>query len=154
MGADQFNFDSEYENDGGLIGRIHEAGVFWPRFQYFCASYQDGGESPSQPNSPGDYRTGAKEEIYLPLSRSGNPQLESQAIQRRRHSLETYGYPPFAKWETLPDSADSLYGQEVTGNPSLPPRKGTWGRMKDIISSWWAHLCGPKVKSECSPPKS
>ena len=151
IGADQFNFGAEYENGDGLIGRIHEDGVFWPRFQYFYAPYQNGGTSPSLADSSGNYRAGTKGEPSLPLSRSGNPQWGNHAMQRRRHSLETYGYPPFVKWETLSDRDDSLYEREVTGNTRLPPRRSFWGRMKDIISSWWTHLCGPKANSECTP---
>lgn len=41
IGADHFDFDAEYDDVSGRLDRIHEAGVFWPRFRYFGTVSQE-----------------------------------------------------------------------------------------------------------------
>ena len=49
-----------------------------------------------------------------------------------QHRLE-YGPPLYAKWESLTDTATTLYEQEITGNASLPETKEKWRKEMDLL---------------------
>ena len=59
---------------------------------------------------------GTREIPPLPMSISTNSVLGNSASSRRRRSFGRYGYPPYVKWGTISDSAESTYGPEVTGD--------------------------------------
>ena len=61
------------------------------------------------------------------------PHLEAvDAVRTMKHMME-YGPPPFAKWESLTDTANALYEQEATGNITLPRKKADWfAQMEEV----------------------
>ena len=52
--------------------------------------------------------------------------LEECARERRAGHMGKYGPPPYTKWEPMTDTANTLCGQEVTGNTTLPRTKEDW----------------------------
>ena len=158
QGANQFDYDAEYDGAICKIDQLREEVVFRPRFPYRIAANQEECACPSTPPEANQgHRVGNRGNPILPMSFPTNPSLENSAILRRRRSLDQYGYHPYVKWGTLADIADSTYEPEVAGNAKLPHWRSFWSNLWVRGSDCWTWVCGPKANlgsSECETCRS
>ena len=95
---------------------------YWPEVQQRLGVGRDGeaGNRRHHRMREDHYRTGISNRRRV---LSGNPTKEECAIARYRRNIETRWYGPYIKWESLTDTAATLYEGGTTRNLQLSKTK-------------------------------
>ena len=79
--------------------------------------------------------------------------MEYVRSERYIRNREERGPPPYVKWESMTDTATTLYEQETTGDDTLPKTKKDWDLQMAALRERLLTMClggiGPKNLRQC-----
>ena len=85
--------------------------------------------------------------------RSLEPASEGRAAERNLENRRIYGPLPYARWESLTDTATALREEDVTGDVSFPKTKADWNAQMEDLRGRLHRMClggvGPANLGRC-----
>ena len=115
----------------GEEANLEDIDQYWPEttFRPQWEHGRDGKEKEMGVGKEDHFRAGI---MILERGDTTNPSMEQSAVGRYVGNRCEYGPFPYAKWESLTDTARSPYETETAGNIRFPKTNKEWGEMVEL----------------------
>ena len=127
LGADFYGFQHESGSGDPNPDALYQ---YWPDMNMNAGHGASILDSAGAGQNSSDFRVGTEMSMRR---RSVEPHQENCACERYMENRAEFGPRPYVAWESLTDTATSLYEEDITGNQRLPKSKEEWDQNMEEL---------------------